>query len=158
MAEHGLDGWRFRFDRARRRAGSCVHSMRTITLSGPLVDLYDEATVRGVVLHEVAHALVGPQHHHDAVWRRTAVRLGAPGSARLAASLPRPEAPWVGTCPRCGARRELYAPPRRVTSCGECAREFSVDLVLEWRHRGVVTVPGGAFARELRRLRRAAGR
>lgn len=155
MDAHGLGDWGFRFDRARRRAGSCVHRTRTITLSGILVDIYDEETVRGVILHEVAHAMAGPTHHHDAEWRRRARDLGASDSARLPGSLPVPQAPWVGTCPRCGGRRELFSAPRRVVSCGVCSHEFTPELVLVWCHRGIPRTPGGAYARELRRLRRA---
>ena len=72
MDASGLFDWRFRFDHARRRAGACTHATRTISLSGPLTDLYDADTVRAVVLHEIAHALVGPAHGHDAAWRRAA--------------------------------------------------------------------------------------
>lgn len=153
MDAHGLGDWVFRFDRARRRAGSCVHATHTITLSAVLVDLYDDDTVRGVVLHEVAHALAGPSHHHDAEWRRRARALGAPDTSRLPGSLPSPQAPWVGSCPRCARRRELFSAPRRVVSCGVCAHTFTPELVLRWCHNGVPTTPGGAYARELRRLR-----
>ena len=72
MDHHGLGNWSLRFDRARRRAGACVHTRREIRLSGPLVDLYDAETVRGVILHEIAHALVGASHHHDAIWQAKA--------------------------------------------------------------------------------------
>lgn len=150
-----LHGWAFRFDSARRRAGSCTHGTRTITLSGPLTDLYDQATVRGVILHEIAHALVGPSHHHDAVWKRAARMLGAPDDARLPASLPAPEEPWVGTCPKCGAQRRLFRAPRRVTACGSCSRTFDPARILLWEHEGVPAEPGGAYAKELRRIRRA---
>ena len=114
MDAAGLADWRFRFDHAKRRAGACTHSTRTISLSGPLTDLYDVDTIRGVILHEIAHALVGPAHGHDAAWKRTARALGAPDSARLSSSLPAPDAPWVGTCPRCGAKRLLV---RHVLAC-----------------------------------------
>ena len=90
MEHHGLRNWSLRFDRARRRAGACVHTRREIRLSGPLVDLYDAETVRGVILHEIAHALVGASHHHDAIWQAKARQLGAPDSARLSAHLPSP--------------------------------------------------------------------
>lgn len=154
MDAAGLHGWAFRFDRAQRRAGSCVHSTRTITLSGPLTDLYNEATVRGVILHEIAHALVGPEHNHDATWKKTARALGAPHDARLPASLPRPAAPWVGTCPRCGAQKHLYSAPRKVVACGRCSRRFDRSRILEWTKNGVATIPPGAYARELRFIRR----
>ena len=144
-----LTGWRFRFDNARRRAGACTHGARTISLSGPLTDLYDEDTIRGVILHEIAHALVGPAHGHDAAWKRAARALGAPDSARLPSSLPAPDAPWVGTCPRCGAKRRLYRAPRRVSSCGLCSRFFDPALILAWEHHGTPTSPRRAYEREL---------
>lgn len=152
MDASGLDAWRFRFDRARRRAGACSHATRTISLSGPLTDLYDPDTIRGVILHEIAHALVGPSHGHDATWRRTALSLGAPGSPRLPSTLPAPEAPWVGTCPRCGATRHLYRAPRRVSSCGACAPSFDPSLILTWRRCGTPASPGRAYERELARI------
>lgn len=152
MEASGLGDWRFRFDTARRRAGSCIHSTRTITLSGPLTELYDADTVRGVILHEIAHALVGASHRHDAVWKKQARALGAPDSARLPASLPRPEEPWVGTCPKCGAQRRLFRAPRRVTSCGVCARVFDPERILRWTREGEPTEPGGPYARELARM------
>ncbi len=155
MDENGLKDWSFHFDHARRRAGACAHSTRTISLSGPLVEMYDVEDVRGVILHEVAHALVGPTHQHDAAWRHQARCLGAPDSARLSADLPSPKARWVGTCRNCGAQRKLFSAPRRVVSCGVCAREFRAGLVLEWTLDGRPTVPGGAYVRELKRLRLA---
>ncbi|MDC4232449.1 SprT-like domain-containing protein [Actinomyces sp. B33] len=149
-----LTDWAFRFDRAKRRAGSCTHATRTITLSGPLVDVYDEETVRGVILHEIAHALVGPDHHHDAVWRRAARGLGAPDAARLPADLPRPQEPWVGTCPACGAQRRLFRAPRRVSACGACSRVFDPGRILAWTFEGSPADPGGSYAKELRSILR----
>ena len=94
MNQHGLSEWSFRFDRARRRAGSCVHSRKEITLSGPLTTLYDAPTVRGVILHEIAHALVGSSHNHDEVWQAKARELGSPDRARLSGGLPAPRPAW----------------------------------------------------------------
>ena len=155
MDASGLREWRFRFDNARRRAGACTHATRTISLSGPLTDLYDEATIRGVILHEIAHAIVGPAHGHAAAWKRAARALGAPDSARLPSSLPSPDAPWVGTCPRCGATRRLYRAPRRVSSSGVCSRSFAPALILAWEHHGKAASPGRAYERELASIRRS---
>ena len=103
MNQHGLSEWSFRFDRARRRAGSCIHSRKEITLSGPLTTLYDARTVRGVILHEIAHALVGSSHNHDEVWQAKARELGSPDRARLSGGLPAPRPAWRGVCPVWGA-------------------------------------------------------
>ena len=157
MDEHGLQEWNFRFDRARRRAGSCVHATRTITLSGTLTQLYSEADVRGVILHEIAHALVGPAHRHDAVWKAQARALGVSDRARLPLDLPQPERPWVGTCPICGAQRSLYSAPRTVSSCASCSSVFDVERIFRWERHGVPTSPGVSYERQLRRLGRKRG-
>ena len=113
LAEHGLDDWRVGLDRAKTRAGACRFARREITLSAPLTRLHSEAEVRDTILHEVAHALVGPSHGHDDVWRATALRIGCSGQRCVPADAPRVEGPWRGTCPRghvrLGAGDELIA-------------------------------------------------
>ena len=54
LAEHGLTDWRVEYDAAKRRAGVCRFSTRTIGLSAPLTVLHDEAMVRDTVSHLVA--------------------------------------------------------------------------------------------------------
>jgi len=158
MDQHRLTPqWSFRFDGARRRAGACNFATQTISLSSVLVPLYDQQTVRDTLLHEIAHALAGPAHHHDHVWKWYARTLGAPDNARLPGTLPAPSEPWVGTCPRCGAQRRLYRAPRRVDACGRCcAGTFAPEFILRWSLDGVPTTPGGAYARELADIRRQA--
>lgn len=133
LAEHGPPGWRVVVDRARTRAGVCRADRREIGLSGPLTALHSPEEVRDTVLHEIAHALVGPGHGHDAVWRAEARRLG--GSARRTSSAPRPEGPWVGTCPA-GHRATRHRRPVRVVACGRCGRSFDPANALRWTHRG----------------------
>ena len=96
----------------------------------------------------------GREGTRAAAWKRAARALGAPDSARLPSSLPSPDAPWVGTCPRCGATRRLYRAPRRVSSCGVCSRAFDPALILTWEHHGKSASPGRAYERELAAIRR----
>lgn len=153
LDQHGLQSWSLKLDHARRRAGACIESQKTITLSGALLPDYPSEQVDTVILHEVAHALVGAKHGHNQKWRDQATALGIPAKATLAADLPRPVPPWVGTCPRCGSQRKLYRAPRRVTSCGSCSKTFRPELLLSWSFHGTPTVPPGAYAKELRRIR-----
>ncbi len=88
LREHGLDGWTVVADRAKTRAGVCRFARRQIGISGPLTALHSEGEVRDTVLHEIAHALVGPEHGHDAVWRATAVRIGCSGERCVPADAP----------------------------------------------------------------------
>lgn len=152
MDAHGLTHWQIRLDHARRRAGCCNYQDRTLSFSATLLPTYPPAAVDEVILHEVAHALVGPGHGHGPVWKRTAQSIGAAPKARLDGALPRPQSPWRGVCPRCGGARNLFRAPRRVAACGSCSPTFSPDLILQWTHLGVPTVPPGAYARELARF------
>ena len=67
---HGLDDWEVAYDNAKLRAGICRFGDKVLGLSAPLTAVHDEDDVRDTILHEIAHALVGPRHGHDATWRR----------------------------------------------------------------------------------------
>src|SRR3954468_15251640 len=76
LTQHGLSGWSLTFDNAKRRAGVCRYAARVIGLSAPLTRLHPPEQVRETLLHEIAHALVGPEHGHDRVWAATTRRIG----------------------------------------------------------------------------------
>jgi predicted SprT family Zn-dependent metalloprotease len=157
LDEHGLDGWSFAWDRARRRAGQCRHDLRRITLSRELTTLHAEAEVRETVLHEVAHALVGPRHGHDAVWRATAVRIGATGRRTVDPAAPSVDGDWVGLCPA-GHRVTRFRRPSRPLSCGRCADRFDVRYLYAWTYRDEPVVPWKAAPPAQRAARRPAAR
>jgi predicted SprT family Zn-dependent metalloprotease len=79
MQQHGLADWTFEFDRAKRRAGQCDAVRKRITLSVFFAASRPIKDVLNIVLHEIAHALVGCEHGHDEVWHRKAVELGCDG-------------------------------------------------------------------------------
>ncbi|MCF2707044.1 SprT-like domain-containing protein [Arcanobacterium haemolyticum] len=133
MDRHGLTEWNLAFDRAKRRAGQTNFSKRTISLSAPFMRLYDESRVRDVVLHEIAHALVGPRHAHDRVWQAKARQIGARPSRRIIDG-PTPPAPYVGTCPQ-GHTIERFRLPRRPISCATCSRTYNPAYSFTWRRR-----------------------
>jgi SprT-like family len=129
---HGLVGWRVVIDRAKTRAGVCRFARREIGLSGPLTALHSPADVRDTILHEIAHALTGPQHKHDAVWRAEAARLGCSTGARLPPEAPRVEAPWVGNCPA-GHTVSRHRRPSRQGSCLRCSTRYDAANLITWR-------------------------
>ena len=97
MDAHGLVGWRIQLDHARRRAGQCDYTNKTISLSRLYVRHADIDHIRDTILHEIAHALVGPRHGHDAVWRQKAREIGC--TATRCHNLSFARARWVMTCP-----------------------------------------------------------
>lgn len=76
MDQHGLQHWRFAFDRAAARFGSCAVSKLTITLSWKLTMLNDVEQVRDTLLHEIAHALA-PGDGHGGKWKTACRKIGA---------------------------------------------------------------------------------
>jgi predicted SprT family Zn-dependent metalloprotease len=79
MAAHALEGWSFQFDYATTRAGCCDYAMRVISLAQAYARSATEADIADTILHEIAHALVGKAHGHDAVWQAQARALGCSG-------------------------------------------------------------------------------
>lgn len=69
-------GWRFKYDNAKNRFGVCKYQSKVIGLSKPLTDANDQVRVVDTILHEIAHALVGPGHGHDNVWKRMCIEIG----------------------------------------------------------------------------------
>lgn len=47
-------GWRFSFDRAKRRAGSCKFSKKEITLAKAYAEQEDFKEIKNTILHEIA--------------------------------------------------------------------------------------------------------
>jgi hypothetical protein len=119
LREHGLDDWTIVADRAKTRAGVCRYSRREIGISGPLTTLHDESEVLDTILHEIAHALVGPRDSTRSCTRSPTPSSG-PGTVmmpcgrpRLARSVPAggsTSRPRPLACPRTGS-----GAARRVT-------------------------------------------
>lgn len=151
LAEHGLTGWTFGFDNARRRAGLCGYGARRITVSRTLMALYSHEQVRETILHEVAHALAGAEHGHDAAWRAVAERIGSTGARLVAEDAPRAPAPWVGRCPA-GHTVGRYRRPTAPLSCRRCAPRFSREHLLTWTYRGRQVRMPTSYERALRAL------
>ncbi len=100
LDEHGLEEWSFQYDDAISRMGVCSFGTRVISLSLLYCLNAPVKSLRNTLLHEIAHALVGPDHCHDSVWRARARSIGCTGE-------------------RCG-RGDPFAPPRYIVHCRNC--------------------------------------
>jgi predicted SprT family Zn-dependent metalloprotease len=126
MTQHGLNHWRFEWDNAKGRFGACHFGDEKITLSKHLVLLNSEDEVRQVMLHEIAHALVGRGHHHDAVWARKARSIGYLGKRTHSAATPAKK--WLGVCEKCG---EQFPRNRRTAEAyhPRCGKDAKINWV-----------------------------
>lgn len=152
LDEHGLTDWRVELDRAKARAGVCRYAERTIGISAPLARLHPEAEVRDTVLHEVAHALAGPEAGHGPRWRAVARRIGCSARRCVAPDVPRVVGAWVGTCPA-GHRTERHRRPERLASCARCSPRFSAEHLYTWTHHGRPAPMHPNYVAELEALR-----
>lgn len=152
LVDHHLVGWSVSYDSAKSRAGVCRFGERVIGLSAPLTALHDEHDVRDTILHEIAHALVGPRHGHDAAWREAAREIGCTGERCVSAESPRLETDWLGVCPA-GHTIGRHRRPERVSTCGECCSRFDLAHLLTWTYRGRPARMHPNYADELEQLR-----
>lgn len=134
---HLDEGWSFRFDNAKTRAGLTNFTKRTISVSRHLAVLWDDDEVHQTLLHEVAHALAGPQAGHGPRWRRIADELGYVGGRTHQGEIASATAKWLGVCPS-GHEHLRFRKPTRMASCVKCApgrRGFDARFVIKWRER-----------------------
>lgn len=123
MAEHGLEGWTFAFDRAVRRAGACHYAKRMITLSSAITALNPWSQVGDTARHEIAHALVGKDvKAHGPEWKAAALRVGARPQRCAPDTTQVPPGRWQATC-QCPGRvfhRQLRPHRHKRFWCKAC--------------------------------------
>jgi RimJ/RimL family protein N-acetyltransferase/predicted SprT family Zn-dependent metalloprotease len=126
--------WRFEFDSAKRRAGLCNYTARTISLSKHLVLLHDVDQARQVLWHEIAHALSGKNEGHGKNWLAKAKALGYRADKFSGTTIAKNTARWSGVCPA-GHEHFRFRKPTRDLSCGVCGRGFSKSNLIRWTER-----------------------
>jgi predicted SprT family Zn-dependent metalloprotease/sporulation protein YlmC with PRC-barrel domain len=113
LSKHQLPQWSFQFDNGAKRAGCCHYATQVISHSYEFAKRAPDEEITDTLLHEIAHAVVGREHHHDAVWRAKALEIGCSGR-------------------RCHDLQ--FTPPRYIVQCARgCWRGIA-----ERRTRGVV--------------------
>ncbi len=97
LRKHGLSDWSVCLDDSMSRAGACNYRARQISLARLFIRKASEPEIRDTILHEIAHALVGIEHHHDAIWRKIAREIGCSAERchNIMFSPPR----WIVQCP-----------------------------------------------------------
>jgi predicted SprT family Zn-dependent metalloprotease len=132
LMAHGLHGWSFAFNWRKRSMGLCAFSHRRIELSVHFVERNNHAEILDTILHEIAHALVGPGHGHDAVWKTKCIEIGAKPLRCGEADMP--ESRWHARCGACGKSFHRYRRPKRLRGwfCQDCGPQVGA---LIWREQ-----------------------
>jgi len=115
VRELGLTDWTVVYDRRpRRRLGQCRYPTRQIGLTYSYVQLNEWEHIEQTLLHECAHALVGPGNGHGPVWKRQARAIGVkrPSSSQSNVKLPAGNITIV--CAKCGPVGTCMRMPKRT--------------------------------------------
>jgi predicted SprT family Zn-dependent metalloprotease len=132
MVQHGLAEWTLGFDGAKRRAGFCCEADSKISLSAPLMEIWDMPDVQETILHEIAHAKAGPGHGHDYTWQLTCIRVGAnPERCYDSDERPGVRAKYTGTC-AAGHLHYRERASKREHSCSKCYPRFDQRFLITW--------------------------
>jgi SprT protein len=129
---HGVINYSFGFDRAIRRAGQCDYSKKRITLSKHFVATADLDQIHQVLLHEVAHALVGRSVGHGKLWKQQASLLGYRHEKLDGGVIAESSSKYLGEC-AAGHKHYRMRRPSSVLSCKLCAPSFSRSHLISWR-------------------------
>jgi predicted SprT family Zn-dependent metalloprotease len=133
---HGLHVWEFGFNANVRRAGVCFYPHRgqpgRIELSAHFAARNADTEVCDTLLHEIAHALVGPGHGHDAVWKAKCREIGAKPEACYGDEVEMPRGRWRAACSGCAAEFDRHRKPARSNGwfCRACGPQVGK---LRWR-------------------------
>jgi predicted SprT family Zn-dependent metalloprotease len=122
LACFGLHDWHFAYNRRKQSMGFCRYASKTIELSCYLVVQNGPEEVEDTILHEIAHALVGPGHGHNTVWKRKCIEIGARPVRCGQADMP--VGRWRALCRGCGKLYHRYRRPKQPRGwfCRLCGR------------------------------------
>lgn len=108
MDKHGLLHWKATLINSKSVAGRCRYgrwhenprqSSGSIELSTPYLDVHGDKEIMETILHEIAHALVGPKvQAHGAEWKKMARSIGSTGARCVSADAPKIASRYTGTC------------------------------------------------------------
>lgn len=83
LQKYGLTDWQFKWKPGNNTLyGQCSYKRRTIYLQPRYTALRLEKEVFDTILHEIAHALVGPGFGHGPIWKMKAEEIGCNRAAR----------------------------------------------------------------------------
>ncbi len=150
MTLHGLfeKGWALKFDNAKKRAGQCAkrNGLKWISLSTVVLPLHTDESIRDIILHEIAHAIVGLEHGHDKVWQKKALEIGCNGKRCYDNSAFKEngkkalisQSKYTLTCPNCGKELPAHRKRKRDVACGDCCRRYNNGVYTD-KYKLIVT-------------------
>jgi predicted SprT family Zn-dependent metalloprotease len=131
----GLRHWVFDFNKRKTDFGLCKFPRNRkikggiIELSSPFVLVNEFDAINDVLLHEIAHALVGRNHNHDNIWKNKAEEIGAK-PLRLIYNATFPAHSYRAICRKCEKRFYRYRQVayNRYVYCPNCGKKHKLHF------------------------------
>jgi predicted SprT family Zn-dependent metalloprotease len=123
---YGLAGWRVELDRAKRRAGVCRFSKKTLGFSEHFILLNEHEEIEDTILHEIAHALEWERHQgkgHSSRWKAICREIGA--RPERCGSYKMPQGRFEYRCPVCGYGFFQHKRSTKNAACGHCCKSHN---------------------------------
>jgi predicted SprT family Zn-dependent metalloprotease len=140
MMQHGLNDWTVKLHSKRRVLADCSVRTRTIRYSKHFLTITTPEQLEGVTLHEIAHALVGPGHGHDLVFKRKVIEIGGdPNYSHASVKDPVSTHKYNLICPECGTASKSNR--KRDYICGKCSRDKGERVTLVAVENVLTVVP-----------------
>jgi SNF2 family DNA or RNA helicase len=122
LQEHNISEWKIEFNKSPTKLGQCWYQNKIIAISTVMLNSTNEQQFVDTMLHEIAHALVGPNHAHDDVWKAKAKEIGC--TASVTGLMFRNESRAVSPAEQ---KERVHIPPltKKCPTCGKTAIETS---------------------------------
>lgn len=117
ITKFGLTGWSFKFNYSQLTAGACFYSNKIIKLSAFMCITNTMETIEEILLHEIAHAIVGKEANHGKVWRDKYIAIGGNGKRLFYGYA---FAKFISTCSKCGLEYGFVKMPVKEKACSKC--------------------------------------
>jgi predicted SprT family Zn-dependent metalloprotease len=102
LAKHALYDWQGRIKRFKQSLAKCYFDPKVIALSSYFVEQMPVSEVKDVILHEIAHALMGKGSGHRRPWKQKCIEVGCKPERIYKGESIKVPYKWKITCVKCG--------------------------------------------------------
>lgn len=124
-------GWDFRLDNSKRRFGMCNPRKKLISISEAISNenlWHNREVIENTILHEIAHAIhweLYREASHNWRWKDIASSIGCDAKRCFSSNeVEMPQSKYSLICPVCGHEYRKNRLPKRIGSCGKCAKVY----------------------------------
>lgn len=128
LVKYKLTKWNIRFTNNRTIVGLCDYNNNRIEFSRLLLKYGSKERILDIILHEIAHAIVGPNNGHNNIWKQTAINIGCSGERLCDVDIP---SKYIAECSTCGTK----VTRNRITksyACSRCCDKFNKGMYSEF--------------------------